>query len=69
LNVSVHEAEKLSLEAIRWFLGASEGIRFEGEKRQHRYSWMEQVLCQQQYHKQRREARGLLRHYIQKMTG
>ena len=56
----MHEAEKLNLEQIEAFLKASEGIRFEGESRQQVYSWVEQVLRQQQYQKQGRKARGLL---------
>ena len=65
----MHEAEKLNLEQIEAFLKASEGIRFEGENRQQVYRWVEQVLRQQQYQKQGRKARGLLRRYLGKMTG
>jgi len=65
----VHEAEKLNLEQIEAFLKASEGIRFEGESRQQVYSWVEQVLRQHQYAQQGRAARGLLRRYVEKMTG
>jgi transposase InsO family protein len=69
LTTSVHEAEKLNLEQIEAFLKASEGIRFEGENRQQVYGWVEQLLRQQQYQKQGRAARGLLRRYLGKMTG
>ena len=65
----MHEAEKLNLEQIEAFLKASEAIRFEGENRQQVYGWVEQVLRQQQYQKQGRAARGLLRRYLGKMTG
>ena len=65
----MHEAEKLNLEQIESFLKASEGIRFEGENRQQVYGWVEQVLRQQLYQKQGRRARGLLRRYLEKMTG
>ncbi len=65
----MHEAEKLNLEQIEAFLKASEGIRFEGESRQQVYSWVEQVLRQHQYAQQGRAARGLLRRYVEKMTG
>jgi len=65
----VHEAEKLNLEQIEAFLKASEGIRFEGESRQQVYRWVEQVLRQHQYAQQGRAARGLLRRYVEKMTG
>jgi transposase InsO family protein len=69
LTTSVHEAEKLSLDQIEAFLNASEEIRFEGENREQIYGWVEQVLRQQQYPKQSRKARGLLRRYLEKMTG
>ena len=65
----MHEAEKLTLDQIEAFLNASEEIRFEGENRQQVYGWVEQVLRQQQYEKQGRKARGLLRRYLEKMTG
>jgi hypothetical protein len=69
LTTSVHEAEKLSLDQIEAFLNASEEIRFEGENREQVYGWVEQVLRQQQYPKQVRKARGLVRRYLEKMTG
>jgi transposase InsO family protein len=69
VNVSVHQAEKLSLEGIRRFIEASQDLRFEGKSREQVYAWVEQVLCQQQYHQQGKAARGLLRRYIEKMTG
>jgi transposase InsO family protein len=69
LTTSVHDAEKLSLEQIEAFLNASEEIRFEAENRKQTYGWVEQVLRQQQYSKQGRKARGLVRRYLEKMTG
>jgi len=64
----VHDAEKLSLDQIEAFLNASEEIRFEAENRKETYGWVEQVLRQQQYPKQGRKARGLVRRYLEKMT-
>jgi transposase InsO family protein len=69
LNISVQEAEKLSLEEIRRFVEASEAIQFAGEKREQVYGWIERVLCEQQYARQGKAARGLLRRYMEKMTG
>jgi transposase len=69
LTTSVHEAEKLSLDQIEAFLNASKEIRFEGENRPQVYGWVEQVLRQKHYPKQGRKARGLLRRYVEKMTG
>ena len=69
MNISVHDAEKLSLEAIGRFVEASEELRFEGQNRQQVYGWLEQVLVQQEYCQQGKAARGLVRRYIEKMTG
>jgi transposase InsO family protein len=69
LNISVHEAEKLSLEAMGRFVEASGEIRFESQNREQVYGWVERVLVQQEYARQGKAARGLLRRYIEKMTG
>lgn len=65
----MHEAEKLSLGQIQAFLNASETIRFQGETQAQIYHWIEQVLGRQEYHRQSRSGRGLLRNYVAKMTG
>jgi transposase InsO family protein len=65
----VHEAEKLSLEAMGRFVEASGEIRFESQNREQVYGWVERVLVQQEYARQGKAARGLLRRYIEKMTG
>lgn len=65
----MHEAEKLSLEAIGRFVVASEEIRFKSENRQQVYGWLERVLVEQEYPQQGKAARGLVRRYIEKMTG
>lgn len=67
--ISVHEAEKLSLEQIEKFLVATEEVRFAASQRAEVYAWVERLLCQQEYPQQGRRARGLLRRYIAKMTG
>ena len=69
VNVSVHQAEKLHLEGIRRFVAASEEIRFESQSRGERYAWVEQVLVGHEYALLGKAARGLVRRYIEKMTG
>ena len=61
--------EKLSLEQIRTFLVASEEFRFEANNREELYGWVTQTLVEQEYNSQSREAKGLLRIYVGKMTG
>ena len=65
----MHASEKLSLEQIRQLVAASEGLRFESENRRQMYAWVESVLIEHGYARQGRVARGLLRRYIEKMTG
>jgi hypothetical protein len=67
--ISVHEAEKLSLQEIEQFLLAAKEVRFEASQREEIYGWVERLLCQQEYARQGRRARGLLRRYLGKMTG
>jgi transposase InsO family protein len=69
LKISVREAEKLSLGQIQAFLEASEEVEFEGEKREEIYGWLRGVLQFHGYRQQNRRNRGLLRRYVEKLTG
>jgi transposase InsO family protein len=69
LKISVQQTEKLSLEQIRAFLQASQEVQFAGEKRQEVYEWIGRTLQVQEYRQQNRQSRGLLRRYIEKLTG
>lgn len=69
MNVRVHRAEKLDLEGIRRFVAASEDIRFESADREQVYAWVEGLLIGQRYGHQGKAGRGLLRRYMEKMTG
>jgi transposase InsO family protein len=61
--------ERLSLEQIRTFLAASEEFRFEANNREEIYGWVTRTMVEQEYGGQKREAKGLLRRYVEKMTG
>ncbi|GDY24093.1 hypothetical protein LBMAG56_54400 [Verrucomicrobiota bacterium] len=61
--------EKLSLEQIRALLEASQEVRFTGHSRGDIYDWVGKTLREHDYAKQGREAKGLLRSYVVKMTG
>jgi transposase InsO family protein len=69
VNIRMDDAEKLSLEGIGRFVEASEEIRFEAADREQLYGWVERVLVGQQYAAQGKAPRGLVRRYIEKMTG
>ena len=65
----MQNGERLSLEQIRTFLAASEEFRFEAKNREEVYGWVTRTLVEQEYGRQKREAKGLIRRYVAKMTG
>jgi len=69
LIISMKNGERLSLEQIRTFLAASKEFRFEANNREEKYNWVTQTLVEQQYGGQKREAKGLLKIYVETMTG
>ena len=69
VNIRMDDAEKLSLESIGQFVTAREDIRFEAQDRQQLYDWVEQVLVGREYGQLGKAARGLVRRYIEKMSG
>ena len=65
----MRNGEKLSLEQIRGFLEATEEVEFEAANRAEVYGWVSRTLCEQEYWTQSRATKGLLRQYLQKITG
>ncbi len=65
----MENTEKLSLEQIRAFLQASQEVRFEATRRHEIYEWVTRTICYQEYWKQKRTIKGLLRQYIAAITG
>ena len=63
-DVSMSEAKKLSAEQIRAFLEGSEEHRFRGQD-----AGMTRTLRVQEYRKQGKQMRGLVKRYVEKMTG
>lgn len=61
--------EQMSLEQIQDFLEASNEVRFEAKNRDELYRWVEQTLRQQRWSELKRASRGLVRRYLEKMTG
>ncbi len=65
----MQDGEKLSLEQVRALLEATGEVPFAGENRDEIHEWVTQMLCHQEYFRQGRPARGLLRLYVAHMTG
>lgn len=62
-------AESLSREQIREFLQSSEPIEFVGCGRDEKYAWVERVLKAQHYGELSKRERGVVRAYMEKVTG
>src|SRR5260370_41809317 len=69
LTISVQTSERLSMEQIQAFLEGSEAVGFAGQNREEVYGWVNQTLRQQRYEELKRSERGLVRRYVEKMTG
>lgn len=60
---------QMSLEQIQAFLEASDEVCFEAKNREELYGWVEQTLGEQRWSELKRISRGLVRRYLEKMTG
>jgi transposase InsO family protein len=69
LIIRVETSQGLCLEQIRAFLQASDAVGFDGRNREEVYGWVNRTLEQQGYSELGRASRGLIRRYIEKMTG
>ena len=62
-------SERLSLEQIQAFLKGSGEVGFKGQNRDEVYGWVNQTLRVQRYEELKRSGRGIVRRYVEKMTG
>jgi transposase InsO family protein len=69
LIISMDDSQATSLEQIRAFLAGSGEVRFAGQGRAEVYGWVEQTLVRHQYAALNRPGKGLVRHYMARMTG
>jgi predicted DNA-binding transcriptional regulator AlpA len=69
LIISMDDSEATSLEQIRAFLAGSGEVRFAGQRREEVYAWVEKTLVRHRYASLGRPDKGLLRRYLERMTG
>jgi transposase InsO family protein len=63
------DSKWLSLDEIRAFLSGAEPVEFAAQGRKEIYGWVEMVLMRHGYERQGKAGRGLLRRYVEKLTG
>jgi transposase InsO family protein len=57
------------VEQVRQFLEGSERIEFRGLTAKEKYCWIEEVLIRFGYHRLKKSEKGMIRRYVQKVTG
>jgi hypothetical protein len=65
----MNDGQLQTVERVRGFLGGSEAVEFRGLTAQEKYCWIEEVLIRFKYHRLNRCEKGVIRRYIEKVTG
>ena len=65
----MNDGQLQTVELVRGFLEGSEVVEFRGLTAQEKYYWIEEVLIRFRYHRLKRTEKGVIRRYIEKVTG
>jgi len=65
----MNDGQLQTVERVRGFLEGSEAVEFRGLTAQEKYYWLEEVLIRFRYHRLKRAEKGVIRRYIEKVTG
>jgi hypothetical protein len=69
MTLIMHDSRPLRIKELQAFLRSSQALRFTGQSRSQTYQWIERTLRQHDYLLRPRAEKGLLRQYLQKLTG
>jgi transposase len=69
MQLIMDDKEIRTLEQLRQFVDSSQGIEFSGLNLKEKYIWTEEVLKKFKYQWLKRNGKGILRRYIEKVTG
>jgi len=65
----MNDEQLQTVEQVRQFMEGSEAVEFRGVTAKEKYNWIEEVLIRFSYHRIKRAEKGVIRRYIQKVTG
>jgi len=65
----MNDEQLQTVEQVRQFLEVSEAVEFRGLTAEEKYNWIEEVLIRFRYHRIKRAEKGVIRRYIEKVTG
>ena len=63
------DGNQKTIEQVKEYLGGSSAIDFAGVSAKEKKAWIEEVLVRFEYLRLRRNEKGVIRRYIQKMAG
>jgi transposase InsO family protein len=69
MQLNMDDKQIQTLEQIKQFLDSSQTIEFKGINTNEKYQWIEEVLRKFKYQWLKRNGKGILRRYIEKVTG
>jgi transposase InsO family protein len=69
MQLIMDDKEIRTLEQVKQFVDSSQGIEFSGLNIKEKYRWTEEVLKKFKYQWLKRNGKGILRRYIEKVTG
>jgi len=65
----MNDGQLQTAEQVRQFLEGSEAVEFRGLEAKEKYYWIEEVLIRFRYPRLKRAEKGVIRRYLQKVTG
>ena len=69
MRLTMNDEGLQTIEQVKQFLEGSEALEFRGVSVEERYHWMETVLVRFRYYGLKRAEKGVIRHYIEKVSG
>ena len=69
MRLNMNDEQLQSLEEVKQFTNSSQTIDFKGINTKEKYQWIEEVLKKFKYQRLKRTGKGILRRYLEKVTG
>ena len=69
MRLNMDDRQLRTLEQVKQFVDSSQGIEFNGLNLKEKYRWTEEVLKKFKYQRLKKAGKGVIRHYVQKVTG
>jgi len=69
MRLIMNDKQLQTIEQVRQFLEGSEEVEFKGLTTREKYYWIQEVLIRFKYHVLKRDEKGIVRRYLENMTG